>query len=679
MDSGPDRQAPLNDGTVRKSSMVRYFLYACPVILSAAAIATTLTPSLPETAGGTPLQPVPSSAPVAPIDAALLNWDRLRQSDSLAFNEYASFLLAHPGWPGETRMRRLAEAKADPALVPASMVVSFFTRYPPASASGKARYADALMITGREAEATQAARSAWTSGALPPDVEARLLGRFGSRITPTDQDQRMERLLVDRSIADASRQLPLTSTARQPLYSARLAMQMKRPDAQDSLAGATTDPGFVIDRARWLNDMSHWSEARAFLAEPFQLSAPPLDARKWLSTLLDYAKAASNDNQPSIVLGIALNADKAFQPGTNVRETDLGTRDVYTSLVWLGAQAALRSLRRPDQAILLFDRYAKAARSAQTQTRGLYWAGRAALVAGDTEQAKAYFTSAAEHGDQFYGQLAAERIGRPTGVIPEPLPVQIPGSARSSFEASELVQAARMLGQRGRWKDQTLFLRTIAQNVETDADHVLAAELARRIERPDLGVMVSRNWRNDRGGDPIRVGFPEVSVPLMHRPQWTMIHAIARQESQFDRQIISSAGARGLMQLMPGTARDTAGKIGLTYDFDRLTSDPTYNIMLGSSFFASMLDRFGGNYVLAIAAYNAGPGNVRKWLTANGDPRMPGVDVIDWIEAIPFSETRGYVQRVLENAVVYDHLNPATALVPKQNRLSSYLGKNNPG
>jgi soluble lytic murein transglycosylase len=191
--------------------------------------------------------------------------------------------------------------------------------------------------------------------------------------------------------------------------------------------------------------------------------------------------------------------------------------------------------------------------------------------------------------------------------------------------------------------------------------------------------MVSRAWRNNGRGDPIRVGFPQVSVPVVRQQQWTIIHAITRQESQFDRQAISRAGARGLMQLMPPTARDTADKAGLTYDFDRLTSDPEYNIMLGSTFFARMLDNYGGNYVLAVAAYNAGPGNVRKWLTANGDPRMPGVDVIDWIEAIPFSETRGYVQRVLENAVVYDTLNPSTALIPKQNRLSAYLGKNNPG
>lgn len=658
--------------------MVRYFLYGSPVILSAAALAATLPSFTDDATTSNPIQQL-IAATTAPLDVALHNWDRLRQSDSFGFNDYAGFILAHPGWPGEARMRRLAESKADLAAGNPTLIVNFFTRYPPASAAGNARYAEALMATGRPAEAAEAARRAWRGGNLPPDLETRLLARFGSSFTTTDQDQRMERLLADRSTSAASRQIVAVSSARQPLYAARLAMQLKSPDAQDSFVDGKRDPGFLVDRARWLNDMGRWSEARASLSEPMLLAGPPVDARKWLATLLEFARGASNDNQASIALGIALNADKAFAPGTDVRATDLETRDVYTSLVWLGAQAALKSLNRPADAITLFDRYARAAKTPQTQTKGWYWAGRAAIRAGDNARATGFFTAAAQHGDQFYGQLAAERVGRPSGIIPQPIPIQITAAQRTSFDASELVQAARLLGSRGRWKDQTLFLRTIAQNVETDADHVLAADLARSIGRPDLGVMVSRNWRNNGGGDPIRVGFPEVAIPQIQQRQWTMIHAISRQESQFDRQIISPAGARGLMQLMPGTARETAGKIGLTYDFDRLTSDPAYNIMLGSSYFANLLDNYNGNYVLAVAAYNAGPGNVRKWINANGDPRSTNVDVIDWIEAIPITETRGYVQRVLENAVVYDTLNPATALIPKQNRLSSYLGKNNPG
>jgi soluble lytic murein transglycosylase len=170
-----------------------------------------------------------------------------------------------------------------------------------------------------------------------------------------------------------------------------------------------------------------------------------------------------------------------------------------------------------------------------------------------------------------------------------------------------------------------------------------------------------------------------VRVPDTQASNWTMIHAIARQESQFDRAAVSHAGARGLMQLMPGTARETAGKLGLSYDTTALTTDTDYNIQLGSSYFQRIYAQFG-SYPLAVAAYNAGPGNVNKWLRANGDPRSGTVDVVDWIEAIPIQETRNYVQRVLENAVVYDLINPTRARsAGASNKISWYLGKGKPG
>jgi soluble lytic murein transglycosylase len=158
-----------------------------------------------------------------------------------------------------------------------------------------------------------------------------------------------------------------------------------------------------------------------------------------------------------------------------------------------------------------------------------------------------------------------------------------------------------------------------------------------------------------------------------------MIHAIARQESQFDREAMSPVGARGLTQLMPATAKEQAGKLGLPWDPSRLTEDIGYNVMIGSSFFDRMLNYYQGNYVLAVASYNAGPGNVNRFIRANGDPRQPGVDVVDWIEAIPLTETRAYVQKVLENAVVYDLFNPERARTPQKDRLSYYLGKKDAG
>ena len=215
-------------------------------------------------------------------------------------------------------------------------------------------------------------------------------------------------------------------------------------------------------------------------------------------------------------------------------------------------------------------------------------------------------------------------------------------------------------------------------DAKTDTDHLLTEELSRQLGRPDLAVLVGRNAMQNGLTDYSAVAFPTVPVPGGYESQWTMIHAVSRQESQFDRTAVSRAGARGLMQVMPGTARQTATKLGLTYSPTAL-NDPAFNMALGSSYIQRMLSYYGGSYPLAIAAYNAGPGNVNKFIRANGDPRTPGVDVIEWIEKIPLSETRGYVQRVLENAVVYDLIHTDKARSKGPNHLSWYLGKNRPG
>ncbi|MDB5716680.1 MAG: lytic transglycosylase subunit [Sphingomonas bacterium] len=665
------------------SSMVTRLLAGGLLLASVAAAAATLGNEQRDwyrtrlgVSGAQPTSAMPQTDPTA---EAVLRWNRLRQSDSYAFADYAGFLLAYPGWPGEMAMRKVAERRIDPNNLSPRDIVAFFDRFPPLSASAHLYFAEALSAIGRP-DAAQAARAAWLSGALTPLEEGRLLGRY--TFAQEDQDQRMERLLWNRSTASAARQIGLTSPARRPMYEARLAMQQRSADAADRAyslgAGAARDAGFIADRARWLRDSAQLAAARGYLANPRTLDRPPFDPRAWMDLLYDNARAAAADKQWSTAWGIASQIDDAYPAGTNVRATSLAERDVYTNLVWLAGTTALQQLGRPADAVGMFERYGRAAKSPQTQTKGFYWAGRAALAAGDATTANRFFTEAAQHPDQFYGQLAGERLGRPM-VAPQTAMVALPPEANRAFEDSSLVRAARILGELGDWRNQSLFLRTIAQNAVTDTDHVLAANLSLSINRPDLGVMVARNARNSGVSDFVPTGFPRIAVPATAEPYWTMVHAISRQESQFDRQAISSAGARGLMQLMPGTARDTAGKLGLSYDFNRLIQDPSYNIMLGSFYFSRLLDSFGGNHVLAVASYNAGPGNVRKWLAANGDPRMPGVDVINWIEAIPFSETRGYVQRVLENAVVYDAMNPARASMPATNRLSAYLGKRTPG
>ena len=616
----------------------------------------------------------------AGLSSAVAEWNALRQSDALPFSSYANFLIAHPGWPNEAALRKSAERALQPDVESPTTVIAFFTRYPPLTPGSSLRLAEAYAALGQRDAANAAARRAWAGGALSSEDEARLMSRFGAVLGPDDHDQRMDRLLWQRATTIAARQLPLTSPIRQPVYGTRLALLTKAPDAASKLAQtadrARGDTGLFADRITWLRLTGQEGAARMLLSAPRQLSVAPLDPAKWLDMLYATAKGASAQGQSSQAYDIARQVDDAYPAGTPVRDRPIGERDTYTNLTWLAGTMALNRLNRPAEAIGMFDRYARAARSPQTISKGLYWAGRAAQAAGRRDEANAFYQRAASYFDQFYGQLATERLNLPLAIPATSRTVEISANERDAFNKREIVRVVEMLGQQGDWANQSLFIRTISMAATTDADHALALDLSRRISRPDLAVMIGRSAGINGYRDYIRAGFPTVPVSAENTSNWTMIHAISRQESQFDRKIVSRAGARGTMQLMPGTARETAGFIGIGYSPSSL-DDPAYNIQLGSWYFGRLMDRYQGSYPLAVAAYNAGPGNVNKWLAANGDPRATG-DILGWIEAIPLTETRGYVQRVLENAVVYDLLNPRGGQ-PRQNPLSTYLGKRSPG
>lgn len=619
-----------------------------------------------------------------PIADGLVTWRRLRQTNGLLFQEYASFLLAHSGWPGAAQMRRTAENAILPDVTSPDSVTAFFSRFPPQTGTGQVRFAEALYARGRPAEAQAAARAAWTSGAINSSDETRIMSTFGSALTAADQNQRMEALLWNRAFVAAQRQLPLVSADRRALFAARLAYQMNAADAatQAAALGATAngDAGYLLDRANWLRQTGQEAVARYELAQPHHLATPPFNAARYMETLLSIARSAAADQQWALAYGIAGQLTDIFPATANVRSQSFAVRDQFTSLAWLAGTIALQHLGRPTDAVVMFRAYADAAQSPNSRSKGYYWAGRAALAAGDSNGAQGYFANAAAFPDQFYGQLALERIGRPVPAPADGSGILVSPAERNAFNAREVVRAARILGQLGDWQDQSLFLRTIAADSDlSDAEHRLIADLARELGRMDLGVMAERAARPESASEYVRSGFPILPVPAEIANNFSFIHGIMRQESQFDREAVSRTGARGMMQLMPATAREQSEKLGLPYDYMRLTSDPGYNMQLGTAYFGRIMDMFSGNYVLALAAYNAGPTNVRRWIASYGDPRLPGVDPIDWIEAIPFPETRGYVQNVLENVVVYDTINPARAGQSNLNRLSYYLSKQNPG
>jgi soluble lytic murein transglycosylase len=613
------------------------------------------------------------------ITSSLASWRALRQSSSYRFSDYASFLIANPDWPDNTRLRGWAEKAMQPGEN-AATVVAFFAAEKPKTGNGWARLADAYAASGQTAAAIDAARHAWSSADLSDTDEQAIWARYGNSFTRVDNDNRIDALLFAKRADDAARFISSASPARQAAFAARIAMQQNSSDADSRYAAVigtvTQDAGLMMDRARWLRANNYGSSAQQLAARDHNFIYKPADPERFLDMLIALSGDAVDDRSWQNAYNIASQIDDTLPQGTSVADQPIGIRDDYTTLAWLAGSVALDRMNRPASAIAMFDRYARAGRSLQVQTKGYYWAGRAALAAGRFQEANAYFQRAAAYPDLFYGQLALERLGRSVAPPPQALPQYVTTSVqRTAFNNRRLVQATRLLGQQGRSAEQALFVRALAESLDNDTERNLAVELGQQIGRQDLAVWTSRMARVKGSSFYVRQAYPTLRASVSGE-LWSLAHGISRQESSFDPYAVSHAGARGLMQLMNGTAREQAGKMGVGYDSYRLISDPNYNVMIGSAYFNRLLNNWNGSVPLAVAAYNAGSGNVRKWIDRYGDPRSQ-VDMLKWIETIPYTETRAYVQRVIENSVVYDSLR-STPAQQSALHVSRYLGKDRP-
>ena len=656
-------------------SSMRSVAIIVPLLLSTVAIASVQQSRIQSVPAVAAVQ-ASSQAGAYEINYALADWRRLRASSGYAFADYARFVNANPGWPGESGMRRSAEKQMRPGEN-ANTVLAFFRTEEPTTGNGWARLAESNAALGRQAEALAAARGAWLSSDLSQYDEQGLFARFGSQLTPADHDRRTDALLFGKKASDAYRMLPWTSPTRRGAFNARIAMQSRAADAEQRYQGVigqvTTDAGLMMDRARFLRESGYEQAARQLFARPHNFTHKPADPDRFLDMMVLLSKASVGDRQWQYAYDIARQVDDVFAPGVDISLKSYGVRDKYTTLTWTAGTVALERLNRARDSISSFDKYASAGRSLQVKTKGWYWAGRASSQSGDALRGRSYFERAAGTPELFYGQLALERLGR---IVPAPAgspSLLLTDAQRQAFNQKRLVRAVRLLGQQRLYSEQSLFVRALSEGLDTEADRMLAVELSTQVWRPDLAVWTARSARNAGNAFYYRATYPTHSSNVPSGRGWSLVHGITRQESSFDKAAVSHAGARGLMQLMPGTAREQAGKMGYGYDYGRLTSDPSYNVMLGSAYFQRLVNMWDGNYPLAVASYNAGAGNVRKWVNSYGDPRG-NVDIVSWIEKIPFEETRGYVQRVLENSVVYDRLNPSLP-GPQPVHISAYLGK----
>jgi soluble lytic murein transglycosylase len=580
-------------------------------------------------------------APVQdPLPHKILRWlDYCRGTATGRFGEITDFIARNPDWPGMKRLRHRAEQAATGE--PDATVADWFKRYPPLSGLGKVRAAEIVADSGNAAAGTAALRAAWIAADLGAADERSFYARHGALIRPEDNWARLDRLLWDGRHEAAKSMLPLVDADHRALAEARLALAA-HADTADKLvakvpAALRSDPGLRYGELRWQakHDMVD-SAAQILLANP----GDPVQPEKWWG------------QRQSIVRQVLAtgNSDLAWRLANQHGALDGKS---FAQAQFLLGYIALRYLKQPAPAFDHFSRILTRTDSPWAKSRAGYWGGRAAAAEGKNELAAKWYAAGAEHQGTFYGQLAAHQLG--DDAPPHPAPEPAPSAQQlARFDGEELVRATALLLAAGEREDARIFLLHLAGLAKTPVDFAMLAGLAERYGRTDLAIAVAQ--KAAAANAPLTVhGYPVTALPAggLDEPEPSLLLAIVRQESAFAVDAVSAVGARGLMQLMPKTASYIAGKMALPFTEARLTEDGVYNMQLGQAYLQQLIDDFGGSYALAIAAYNAGPGRVRQWLAQFGDPRGGSIDMVDWIELIPFEETRHYVQRVLENLQIY--------------------------
>ena len=571
-----------------------------------------------------------------PLAAKFIHWLILTKPGSRAsFGEIRDFIENNPDWPRQGELRRRAE-EAMSANLPDAEVLAWFATYPPLTIAGYMRYADSLLRRGDEV--TSLVREAWINGNFTSRQERAFLKRYRKMIRAEDHIQRLDRLLWDGREHAAHRMMPWVDAGYQALARARLILRNMAWGVDQAIKQVPDHlkdtPGLVYERLRWRLRKGRDESARELLDNP---PANLVRPEAWWRQQAILARRALRAGQ----------IPEAYRLARDHHQTDVAS---YAEAEWLAGWIALSFLDDRDLALTHFTNMYNVVRTSVSRARGAYWAGRAAEAIGDAQQAMSFYSAAAPHATTYYGQLAAARIGKVDGYLPQELK---PGEQEIlAFNEGELVRVVRLLGELGDRDHLRTFVLHLSANATTPGQSALVAALALEQERPDLAVLVAKRSRRN-GFALIPHGYPMVSLPDGGGPEPALLLAVIRQESAFDPEAVSHAGARGLMQLMPGTAKTTAQELKVKYSRSNLTTDPDYNIKLGSAHLAHLLDQFNGSYVLALGAYNAGAPRVRQWLAAHGDPRSAEIDVINWIEMIPLAETRNFVQRVLEALRIY--------------------------
>ena len=573
------------------------------------------------------------------VALAVVEWHRLRKGDG-TFADYQRFLRTYADWPGLPLLQEKGEAAMPGDLDPGT-VTAYFATLAPQTGIGALRLANALTALGRVAEGRAEVMRAWRDLDLTRNEQARLIDQYEAVLKPL-HNTRIDNLLWRGETEQAERMLPLAGPQTAALAKVRIALRRDSDGITAMINALPADlqnnPGLAYERFLWRIKKDKWDDAAALLLAhtgSVETLGKPED---WGFLRRSVARREARLGRPENAYTLA---SLHF----------LTTGESYADLEWLAGWIALRKLNDPERALPHFQRFRAAVLSPISLGRAGYWLGRTYEALEDEAKARDAYALAATYQTSFYGQLAAVRAGLPVdaslaGIAPP-----------ANWQAMPILQSTPIrAGILFHFADEPLLMQRFFAHVAetaTPQEQAALAALALDLGRAHTAIAVAKNAAD------LGVVLPSPYYPVTElatfdndiEPELAM--AIARQESELNPEVSSAAGARGLMQVMPATAKKVAGQLGVTYSEAQLTSDWRYNARLGTTYMAGLLDEFSHNYALAAAGYNAGPHRVDAWIAEYGDPRSSDVDMIDWIEMIPFRETQNYVQRVMESLHVY--------------------------
>jgi soluble lytic murein transglycosylase len=582
-----------------------------------------------------------------PIGRKLVEWAILRSDNNNAdFARYVAFITANPSWPAAGLLRRRAEAMLWQERLDPATVLAFFAKEKPTSSKGRFAYARALLARGDRAGAQVQLREPWRNDSFSADLEGQVLEVFKDLLTSADHKARMDMRLYAEDVDGAMRAASRAGGTAPTIAKARAAVIKKAGNAKTLLDAAQTeaprDIGLIFSRVQWLRRADKAAEAAELVLSLPQDPAQAIDTDQWWVERRLIARKLLD-------LGDVRSAYRV------ARDAGIPTKDNYRAEhQFTAGWIALRFLEDPATALGHFARVAEGNSNPITLSRAGYWQGRAAEALGRAQEARTHYEAAARHGTAYYGQLARARIGYKEMALRAP--PELTPERRAAIGQLDVVRAAELLYAIG---ERDFAVGALADFGERSTDiSALAAvgEVAARNKDARTTLLIGKAALA-RGYALEHYAFPTIGIPdyraIAPEVETSVVYSIARQESIFHQGTVSSAKAMGLMQVTPEAGRETAKKYGATYDGKRLLSDPVYNVQMGAAELADLFEYYRGSYIMTFAGYNAGRGRVREWIGRYGDPRNPKVDPIDWVELIPFSETRNYVQRVMENLQVY--------------------------